>query len=74
MQTFGKKNFVLIAISMLFILFGFILMAGGNSVDGISFNEEIFSTTKIIIAPIICVIGFILMIFAIMINPNKKNK
>lgn len=45
-------------------------MSGGGSTDGVTFNPEIFSARRIVVAPVITVIGFLLMIFAIL----KKNK
>lgn len=68
--AFGKENFILIAIAVVFIVIGFMLMAGGASTDGKSFNPEIFSTRRIVIAPIVTVAGFALMIVGIL----KKSK
>lgn len=71
--AFGKENFIIIAVAILFIVAGFVLMSGGNSQDGVSFNPEIFSTRRIIIAPGVCVIGFVMVIFGILKN-SKSNK
>lgn len=71
-MIFGKKNYLLITVSVLLIIFGFVLMSGGGSTDGITFNPEIFSARRIIVAPIISLFGFLLMIYAIMANPNGK--
>lgn len=68
--AFGKDNFLWIAVSVVLIIIGFTLMSGGGSTDGVSFNPEIFSTQRIVIAPVITVIGFVLMIVGIL----KKNK
>lgn len=68
--AFGKENFLLIAVSVVLIMIGFVLMSGGGSSDGVSFNPEIFSTRRIVIAPVITVLGFLLMIVGIV----KKNK
>ncbi|SEG08938.1 DUF3098 domain-containing protein [Parabacteroides chinchillae] len=68
--AFGKENFILIAIAIVFIVVGFMLMSGGGSVDGVSFNPEIFSTRRIVVAPIVTVLGFVIMIFGIL----KKSK
>lgn len=68
----GKRNFILIGAAVLLIVVGFILMSGGRSVDGVSFNEAIFSTRRIVIAPIVCLAGFVLMIFGIMLPPHKQ--
>lgn len=68
--AFGKENFALIVIAVAVIIIGFVLMSGGGSEDGVSFNPEIFSTRRIVIAPLITFLGFILMIVAIL----KKSK
>lgn len=70
--AFGKENFILIGIAIAVIIIGFVLMSGGGSVDGVSFNPEIFNTRRIVIAPIITFIGFALMIVGIL--KNSKNK
>lgn len=68
--AFGKENFILIAVAVVFIVIGFILMSGGKSADGVSFNPEIFSARRIQVAPFVTVVGFVIMIFAIL----KKSK
>ena len=56
---FEKKNYIILAISILFICLGFILMIGGGGVDEVDFNPEIFSKQRIILAPIIIIAGYI---------------
>lgn len=68
----GKTNFILLAIGMIIVLIGFILMAGTGSNEE-AFNPDIFSVRRIKIAPWICVIGFVSMIFAILYQPKKKD-
>ncbi len=51
---FGKENYTLMFIGLGVIILGFILMSGGKSADPKVFNEsEIYSTTRITIAPIL---------------------
>ncbi|WP_424772626.1 DUF3098 domain-containing protein [Porphyromonas endodontalis] len=71
-MIFGKKNYVLMLASVALVAIGFILMMGGGSEDGISFNPAIFSARRIVIAPAVCLIGFVLMIYAIMRQDKKK--
>lgn len=71
--AFGKDNFIWIGVAVACIALGFILMSGGGSEDGVSFNPEIFSTRRIVIAPVITMIGFILMIVGILKNSKNKN-
>jgi hypothetical protein len=55
--AFGKENYVLMGIGLVIIILGFYLMAG---------NEDIYSTTKLTIAPILVLGGFAFEILAIM--------
>lgn len=70
--AFGKMNFILMAVSMLIVIFGFILMSGASS-DETAFNEGIFSPMRIKVAPVVCFIGFVSMIYAI-VHKTKDNK
>jgi Protein of unknown function (DUF3098). len=70
--AFGKENFILIGAAVLFIVIGFLLMSGGGSTDGVSFNPEIFSTRRIVVAPIVTVFGFALVIVGILKKPKDE--
>ena len=70
----GKNNFVLIAIGIIIIIVGLLLMTGPSSTET-HFEADIFSTRRIVVAPLVCFVGFIFMIFAIMFrSKEKKNK
>tara|TARA_Y100000994_G_scaffold214335_1_gene190075 strand:+ start:230 stop:364 length:135 start_codon:yes stop_codon:yes gene_type:complete len=43
-------------------------MIGGGGITDFDFNEEIFSSRRIVIAPIIVIIGYIGLGFAIFYN------
>ena len=60
----SKVNFLLIGISFLMIIIGFVLMAGVKSGD--VYNPEIFAPKYITVAPMISLFGFVSMIFAIL--------
>ncbi len=68
--AFGKENYIICIIGILFILGGFILMAGGGSDDPNTFSKEIFSTQRITVAPIVVLLGFALEIIGIMYRPK----
>ena len=73
--VFGKENFVILAISIAIIIFGFWLMSGGKTTEETGFDPQIFSTRRIVIAPIVTMIGFASVIIAILIRPkNLENK
>jgi uncharacterized membrane protein len=71
--AFGKDNFLLVALSVAIIVIGFVLMSGGGvPEDGVSFNPEVFSSRRIVLAPVVTMIGFALMVFAILWNRKEK--
>ena len=72
--VFGPMNYRLLIIGLVVIVIGFILMSGGKSDDPNVFNPEVFSTTRITIAPMIVLIGFVIEGFAIMWKPKSKTE
>lgn len=71
--AFDKVNYLLLAIGMVIIIVGFILMSGSGS-NETTFNPDIFSTRRIYVAPVVCFVGFIFMIFAIVRKPKDKDE
>ena len=66
-NLFGKENYMWMLIGLAVLALGFFLMAGGKSADPNVFDPKvIYSTTRITIAPILIIGGFIIEIFAIM--------
>ena len=70
--AFGKLNFIVLAVGVIIVLIGFFLMAGGQSTDKV-FDPSIFDPIHIKVAPVVTLIGFVSIIFAIIIKP-KDNK
>lgn len=69
--AFGRMNFVLLAAGMFVVIIGFILMGGdGSTAD--SYNPDIFSTRRIKVAPLLCLLGFVSMIYAVVHKPKDK--
>ena len=58
---------------MLIVIIGFVLMSGSSS-DESAFNADIFSTTRIKVAPVVCFVGFISMIYAIVRKPKDSEE
>ena len=64
-SVFDKKNFILIGLGMLLVIIGFLLMMGpGTTLD--HFEPDIFSVRRIRVAPMVSLLGFIVMIFGIL--------
>lgn len=66
-----KINFILIGCSLALIVIGFLLMMGSAN-TGNTFNEDIFSTRRVVLGPLVALAGFVLMIPAIMFKKKDK--
>lgn len=71
--AFDKINFILLAVGMAVVLLGLILMSGPGSTDT-TFNPDIFSATRIKVAPAVCFIGFISIIYAVIRKPKDPQE
>lgn len=69
--AFGRMNFILLGLGMLIVVVGFILMSGSSSTTE-AYNPDIFSARRIKVAPIVCLVGFVSMIYAVVHKPKDK--
>jgi hypothetical protein len=70
-MAFTATNYKLFVIGLAIVVAGFLLMSGGGSGDPNAFNaDEIFSARRITVAPIVTLIGYLFVAFAIL----KKSK
>ena len=68
--AFDKMNFILLAVGMLIVVIGFLLMTGPGSSDTV-YEPDIFSVRRTKVAPIVCLIGFVSMIYAVVRKPKE---
>lgn len=61
--VFDKSNYRLFIVSIAVVAFGFILMSG---------TTDIYSTTKIVVAPVVVLAGFALGFVAILKKPSAN--
>ena len=73
MFAFSRANFIQLAVGMAVVIIGFILMSGNGSSET-EFNPAIFDTRHVKVAPIVCLVGYIIMAFAIMYKPKDKKE
>ena len=60
----GKRNYVILII-------GSILISGEGSTLA-AYNPDIFSGTRIRIAPLLCLLGYLLNVFGILYRPRQR--
>jgi len=69
--AFDKVNFILLAVGMAIVVIGLLLMTGASS-DSETFNPEIFSARRIKVAPVVCLVGYVSMIYAVVRRPKDS--
>ena len=68
--AFDKVNYILLAVGMLIVIIGFLLMTGPSPTPD-HFEPDIFSARRIKVAPVVCLIGFVSIIYAVMRKPKN---
>ena len=69
--AFDKVNFILLAVGMAIVVIGFLLLTGPGSSDTV-YVPDIFSARRIKVAPVVCLFGFVSMIYAVMRKPKDS--
>ena len=67
------SSYKMILIGFGIVVLGFILMMGGGSSSPDEFNYDIFSFRRITLAPIVVLVGFGFIFWAIMRKPKADN-
>lgn len=67
--AFDKVNFILLAAGMAVVIIGFLLMPGPSSSET-AFQPDIFSVRRVRVAPVVCLAGFLSMIYAVLRKPR----
>ena len=66
-MAFTATNYRLLLIGIGIVVLGFLLMTGGGNGDPNAFDEaEIFSARRITVAPIVVLIGYLFVVYAIL--------
>lgn len=67
----GKINYILLAVGFAILIIGYVLLSGGKAPNPKVFSTELFTTTRVTIAPILIILGFTIDIIALIIKPKK---
>ena len=72
-SLFDKQNMMLMLLGVAVIAIGMLLMVGGKSKDPSTFNyDEVYSTLRISVAPVLIIIGLGIEIYAIFKKPKTN--
>ncbi len=65
--AFSKENYRILIVGVVLVVTGYLLMVGGGTDDPNTFNaDEIFSTRRLTVAPIVILTGFVIVLLGIM--------
>jgi len=68
---FSKDNYIWMLAGIILIAAGMFLMAGGASTDpNVFLKDEVYSKTRITVAPLLILAGLVIEIYAIFRNPK----
>ena len=70
--AFDRVKYILLAAGMAVVIIGFLLMSGSGS-NETAYDPDIFSARRIKVAPVVCLIGFVSMIYAVVRRPKGDN-
>lgn len=70
--AFGPMNYILVGIGILLLGIGYILLSGGGSEDPNMFNDAMFDSRRLVVAPLMIVAGLVVEICAIMFRSKKE--
>lgn len=68
--AFDKVNYILLGVGMFIAIVGFLLMVGPSSTET-AYEPDIFSARRIKVAPVVCLLGFVSMIYAVVRKPKS---
>ena len=70
--AFGRLNYILMGAGLIILALGYILLSGGGSDDPNTFNPAMFDNRRLVVAPILIIVGFVVEILAIMYKGKKE--
>ncbi len=71
MFAMSRQNYRILLIGMAVLIIGFLLMIGGGSENPKEFDPSIFSFRRITLAPIVTLLGYAVIFYAILHKPKS---
>ena len=72
---FNRSNYIYLIIGVVLNIIGFLMMIGGGADNPNEFNgEELFSSARITVSPILILLGYAVIIYSIMKKPKSAEQ
>lgn len=72
--AFSKKNYIILIAGILLLIIGFITLSGGGSKDPNEFSYALFSSRRMVLAPILLMLGFVAVGVSILLKPDEEQQ
>ena len=69
---FSKGNLWILLVSLGLLLVGYILLSGGGSKDGVSFDPAVFATRRVVWAPVLLAWGYFGVVLSLLFRRKPK--
>lgn len=66
-----SKNVRMIIVGLIVMIAGYILMIGGGSSDPSVFNYAMFDFRRLVVSPLLVIVGIVIIIVSIMAKPGE---
>lgn len=70
----SPKSVRFVVVGLIVMISGYILMIGGGSDDPNVFNPEMFNFTRLVVSPLLILLGVAIIIIAIMKKPKGDDE
>lgn len=70
----SPKSVRFVIVGLIVMISGYILMIGGGSDDPNVFNPEMFNFTRLVVSPLLILLGVAIIIIAIMKKPKSDDE
>ncbi|MDD2287816.1 MAG: DUF3098 domain-containing protein [Bacteroidales bacterium] len=71
--AFERINYIWMLIGLALLALGYILLIGGGAKSPDEFNYSLFNAQRLVVAPILMVLGLGVEVYAILLKPKQKN-
>jgi hypothetical protein len=71
--AFESKNYMILIAGIVLLAIGFFALSGGGSKDPNQFSDDLFSTRRMVVAPIILMLGYITVGYSILMKRDTNS-
>lgn len=68
--AFGRRNYMLLIAGIVLMIIGFWTLSGGGSENPDVFSPDLFSPRRMVVAPMILLLGYVTVAVAILLKPK----